>query len=274
MKIEDVVDGAVGPFEDYCDGYGNPGSSGLGYISVLTLSTGKVKKSLDRELEGIIAYDRAEASGTYIGQINIIQASSFCGLNGAVWGYHLAKNDSLISARPLWKVKEQNGLEMPVYSCDPLLDAGKSLFGTSSKKRFPLLPGSHVICAEKKIQKTGPCYVWCAMALAIAEDREASANSFVEDVGYVEKSVDPDHHKQSVLKNLVTSVMLVSKNHDIKFKEVFVGYCHEWVEEDERGCALVAAPYLVLPKKAIPPSGASSIVDMSISEWESAVGLA
>ena len=37
MTRADVVNGAVGPFDDYCDGYGNPGSSGTGYVSVLKL---------------------------------------------------------------------------------------------------------------------------------------------------------------------------------------------------------------------------------------------
>ena len=51
----DVVNGAVGPFDDYCDGYGNPGSSGVGYISVLKLSTGTVAKTMDSVLEGIVS---------------------------------------------------------------------------------------------------------------------------------------------------------------------------------------------------------------------------
>jgi len=42
LTIEGVVNGAVGPFDSYCDGYGNPGASGLGYISVLTLEIGTV----------------------------------------------------------------------------------------------------------------------------------------------------------------------------------------------------------------------------------------
>ena len=42
MSLQDVVGGAIGPFDDYCDGYGNPGSSGPGYISVVKLSTGMV----------------------------------------------------------------------------------------------------------------------------------------------------------------------------------------------------------------------------------------
>lgn len=43
-KIKDIVNGAVGPFEIYCDGYGNPEANGLGYVSVLKLETGVVKK--------------------------------------------------------------------------------------------------------------------------------------------------------------------------------------------------------------------------------------
>ena len=40
MTRADVINGAIGPFDDYCDGYGNPGASGIGYVSVLKLSTG------------------------------------------------------------------------------------------------------------------------------------------------------------------------------------------------------------------------------------------
>jgi hypothetical protein len=93
LTLEEVVDGAVGPFDDYCGGYGNPGSSGVGYVSVLKLSTGMVLKAMDSVLEGIVSYDRAEKNDAYAGQINMIAASSFNGINGAVWGYHLARHD-------------------------------------------------------------------------------------------------------------------------------------------------------------------------------------
>ena len=95
MNRAEVVNGAVGPFDDYCDGYGNPGSSGIGYVSVLKLSTGTVAKTMDSVLEGIVSYDRAEKNDAYAGQINMIAASSFSGLNGAVWGYDLARHDGL-----------------------------------------------------------------------------------------------------------------------------------------------------------------------------------
>lgn len=272
MKLEDVVNGAVSSFENYCDGYGNPGLNGLGYISVLTLETGKIQKRLDSELESIVAYDRAETKGTYIGQINMIQASSFCGLNGAIWGYHLAKSEKLESAVPLWKAPWSNNIEIPVYDCEPLLNAGMRLFGTTTEKRFPLLPGAHVICAVKSIQKSGPCFIWCAIALAIAEDREKAANVFMEDIGCLDKSISPDLHGQSVLKNMVTSVLLVSKDQNVNYKEIFVGYKYEWLEANEMGCAMVAAPYVVLAKNALPSSGPASMINMSLSEWERAAG--
>lgn len=55
MSLKDVVDGAIGPSPKYCMGYLNPGSSGLGYISTLKLSTGLVNVAgLDPGTEGIV----------------------------------------------------------------------------------------------------------------------------------------------------------------------------------------------------------------------------
>jgi histidine decarboxylase len=83
ISLPDVVNGAVGPFKPYCMGYLNPGASGYGYISTVKLSTGVVKTaSLDPGTEGIVSYDRCEKNDAYIGQINMLTASSFCGVNG------------------------------------------------------------------------------------------------------------------------------------------------------------------------------------------------
>ena len=130
----EVIDGAISPFADYCDGYGNPGSSGVGYVSVLKLSTGTVVKSMDSVLEGIVSYDRAEKNDAYAGQINMITASSFSGLNGVVWGYDVARHDGLIdgSVKPLFHRTRHDGVEIPIYPVEPLLEAGERLFGTAS----------------------------------------------------------------------------------------------------------------------------------------------
>ncbi len=278
MKLEDIVNGAVGPFDSYCDGYGNPGATGLGYISVLKLQTGKVKKDMDTVLETIVSYDRAETLGTYVGQINMIAASSFNGLNGAVWGYHLAKQESIAdgSIKPLFTRKRSDGVEIPVYSVEPLLNAGSRLFGTNDQRRFPLLPGAHVNCAVKDNTVTGPTSIWCAIALAIAEDREKDSNLFIEDAG---DSIPHDSDEARVayldklMENIATSIVRCGDDSNVKYKEIFLGYKTEWIPEGYVGCALTCAPYAVFAKNAIPKGALpSDMLSMTLPEWEKAQG--
>jgi histidine decarboxylase len=272
LTRDEVVNGAIGPFDDYCDGYGNPGASGLGYISVLKLSTGTVVKNLDTVLESIVSYDRAEKNDAYAGQINMLAASSFNGLNGAVWGYDLARHDGLIdgSIEPIMRRRRHDGAEIPVYPVAPLLEAGERLFGTEASRRFPLLPGSHVVCATKDTTVNGSTSVWSAIALAIAEHRDRDSSLFIEDVG---QDIPGGTHgeRENVLharmEHIVDSVVLCGEDQDVKYKEMFVGFKMEWVPEGHVGCALTCAPYLVLAKNAA-PDPASRLLDMSLSQWE------
>ncbi len=279
LTLEEVVNGAVGPFDAYCDGYGNPGTSGLGYISVLKLETGKVRMDMDEVLEGIVSYDRAEATGTYVGQINMIAASSFNGINGAVWGYHLSKAESIADGtlKPLFMKKRSDGKEIPVYSVEPLLDAGERLFGTNENRRFPPLPGGHVICAVKSHNVRGPNSVWCAIALAIAEDRQRDSNLFIEDCGDsipAETEESRVVYLEHLLENIAISIIRCGDDSNVKYKEIFVGYKTEWIPEGYVGCALTCAPYVVLAKNAVPsPGPADRMLSMTLSEWEKAVGL-
>jgi len=267
-----VINGAIGPFDDYCDGYGNPGSSGTGYVSVLKLSTGTVAKKMDAVLEGIVSYDRAEKNDAYAGQINMIAASSFCGLNGVVWGYDVARHDGFAdgSVKPLAIRARHDGGKITIYPVTPLLDAGERLFGTAASRRFPLLPGSHVICATKEITASGPTSVWSAIALAIAEDREHDSSLFVEDVG---QDLPGDTHadREAVLRDrmdhVIDSVRLCGEDQDVRYEEIFVGFKTEWVPEGYVGCALTCAPYLVLARNAA-PDPASRLLEMTLSEWE------
>ncbi len=280
MSLKHVLNGAIGPFDDYCDGYGNPGASGLGYLSILKLETGIVRMDMDTLLEGIVSYDRAESTGTYMGQINMISASSFNGLNGAVWGYHAAKADAIAEGtlEPLMIRKRRDGVPIPVYPVRPLLDAGKRLFGTNENRRFPLLPGAHVTCAAKSHNAKGPCQIWCSIALAIAEDRERDANLFMEDCGAFSgkdgaRSRQP--YLEQLIRNIAESVIRCGENNKVNYKEIFVGYKSVAVPEGHMGCALTCAPYVVLAKNAVPPQGPPEILtDMTITQWEEALGLA
>lgn len=278
LNLETVINGAVGPFDEYCDGYGNPGSSGLGYISVMTLSTGIVKKEMDNILDGIVCYDRAEAADAYIGQINMITASSFNGLNGAVWGYDLAKAEVIAdgSQKPLFMKKRFDGVEIPVYSVEPLLNAGERLFGRNEKRRFPLLPGAQAICAVKDVTIAGPTSIWCAIAIAIAEDQERDSNLFIEDAGQdipAESEEDRVAYLDRLMENIAESVALCGQDQLAKYKSIYLGYKTAWVPEGYVGSALTCAPYVVLAKDAIPKDKqAYDISKMTISEWEKEMG--
>lgn len=278
LNLETVVNGAIGPFDDYCDGYGNPGANGVGYISVLTLSTGVVRKEMDHILNGIVCYDRAEAADAYIGQINMIAASSFNGLNGAVWGYDLAKAEEIAdgSQKPLFTKKRYDGFEMPCYSVQPLLDAGERFFGTNENRRFPLIPGAQTICAVKDATVSGPTSIWCAIAIAIAEDQENDSNLFIEDAGQdipADSEEDRVAYLDKLMGNIAESVALCSEDQLAKYKSIYLGYKTAWVPEGYVGSALTCAPYVVFAKNAIPKDKKPfDITKMTISEWEKSMG--
>jgi len=98
LHLKHVVDNAIGPFPQNCAGYMNPPAQGWGYIAALKLSIGTVPADMDDGLDGIVSYDRAECEDAYIGQINMLTASSFWGVNGAVWGYELARHHDLVGS--------------------------------------------------------------------------------------------------------------------------------------------------------------------------------
>jgi len=274
MDLHYVANGAVGAFDDYCAGYLDPGATGLGYITTLKLSIGMVKAGTDIGLERIVSYDRAEKNDAYIGQINIITASSFCGLNGAVWGYHLAKADRLVkgNVKPIKILKRCDNQKVPLIPVEPLLDATERLFGKAEKRRFPPLPGAMVACATKNRTVEGPTKVWCAIALAIAENREKDSNLIVEDTS------DTRHFGPEPLDNLKENIgeaiLLCGEDQNVKYNEIFFGVKELVIPEGYVGCALTCAPYVTLAKNAIPKGcEAADLLNMNISEWENKLHL-
>jgi len=276
MDMKDIVNGAVGAFPDHCAGYLNPGASGLGYVAALTLSVGKVKADMDIGLEGIVSYDRCEADDAYIGQINMLTASSFCGLNGVVWGYDIARSEHLTETK-LSTLRRHDGKDIPVYAVQPLLDAAYRLFGAKAQRRFNPLPGAMVVCANKSWTMRAPpgktTKVWCAIALAIAEDRSKDANLFIEDAS--DTVTTGPCSLDDLVQNIAQSILRCGADQGVIYKEIFVGHKSIDVDEGTVGCALTCAPYVTLPKSAIPQGQpASALLEMTISQWEAALKLA
>ncbi len=307
FPLPEVVKGAVGSFPVNCMGYMNPGSSGLGYISTMKLSVDKVDiAGLDVGTAGIVSYDRCEKDDAYIGQINMGTASSFCGVNGALWGYHLAKAESIAngSLEPMFtypgpaypsdeKLPSQG--RVPVYPVAPLLDATERLFGRMDKdgdgerdlRRFPPLPGAHVICANKDASGAGPGYFWSAIAIAIAEDRETQANLFIEDADIIvaTKMTDADGNVSWVptpeqveallmthLRNVTKSMVLCGQDQDVVYEKIFAGVKFIFANEDEWGCALTCAPYVTLAQVAA-TDDPTQLLAWTIDKWEEQIKL-
>jgi histidine decarboxylase len=295
--LPEVVNGAIGNFPRNCMGYMNPGASGDGFIATMKLSVDSIPmEGLDPGAGGIVSYDRCEKDDAYIGQINMGTASSFCGVNGALWGYHLAAAPEIRNGtlEPLFtypgpeypaheKLPRQG--TVPVYPVGPLLDAAERLFGRmdpdgdgeTDRRRFPPLPGAHVICANKDVSEMGPGFFWSAIGIAIAEHRETQANLFIEDCGVDKSSKSPEEAERSLYSHLLAvakSMVLCGQDQDVVYTSIFLGGKFIEVGDNEWGCSLACAPYVVLAKKAVARlAQPAQLIDMTIDEWEQSVGL-
>lgn len=117
-------------------------------------------------------------------------------------------------------MKRHDNHEVPLLPVEPLLNATERLFGIAEKRRFPPFSGSMVVCATKNRTIEGPTKIWCAIALAIAENREKDANLFVEDAG------DTKHSGREPLDNLKENIgeaiLLCGEDQDVKYEKIFL----------------------------------------------------
>ena len=284
---QEVVNGAVGDSPTNCMGYMNPGASGSGYIATMKLSVASIPMDgLDPGTGSIVSYDRCEKDDAYIGEINMGTASSFCGINGALWGYDLAvapaiRDDALEPlfiypgpAYPPGEAPMSQG-SLPVYPVAPLLDAAERLFGRmdvdADRRRFPPLPGAHVICANKNASQMGPGFFWSIIGIAIAEDREKQASLFIENCGVDKASATPEQAKDALYTHItaVAKSMVRCANQNVTYTSAFIGGKFIDVKAGEWGCSLACAPYVVLAQNAIAKlEEPYELVDMTIDEWE------
>lgn len=277
MNLKKVVNGAVGAFNHFCGGYLNPGASGLGYIAAIKLSTAAITCGENEGFESV--YDMAKRSDAYMGQINRMSSSAFCGFNGALWGYDLIRPDEFKNGetKSLTIKTRRDGERVPVWDIEPILDSLERLFGTNDQRRFPLLPGAMVPCAGNMVTASGPAVVRCVTALGIAEDRENESDRVIQHAGLRDESAKSGFNAMSgeeLIENTILSLLRCDDKLGVLYKEIFVGYKELMVPEGEMGCALSCMPYFTLAQKAVPPgSQPESLIDMTISQWETTLKL-
>ncbi len=288
MRAPKIDKTAISPYDCYCDGYGMPGAQGNGYVSVLKVSVGTVQKTDDTLLDSIVAYDRAEINDAYIGQINMLTASSFCGIAGQVWGHDLATHAAVANdeIKPLFEVDQYDGTPLKVYDAAPLLDAGIELFGTEGNRRFPLAPGAHVICANKSAMgyrpkedrplQEGEAYgVWAMIALSLSNDRDRCANLFIEDAGLWTQNDNPDDLKKFLedhRKSVAWSIVECGRDSHVVFERTYIGFAYTIMKPGEIGKGLICAPYVTLARDAVPSECFSSLNNITLSEWLDEMG--
>lgn len=268
MNIRQILDSAVSRFEWYCDGDFRIISRS--YVCATCLNVGKMRAELhhggSRILDELSAFDLAEAdpAAPYIGQINMVRASSFCGPKGAIWGLDCAKVQETM--------KYKLG-HISVHDAGNLVEAAGALFGTTKARNFPLLPGSHVVCATRYIEKYGPSTVYCAVGIGVPTDRDRTNSAIVlmEDVGEIDWEDEKGSLKHTEIRQienlLVKSIVQVGKNQGVRYEKAYVGVKSLKVEPGEIGCALVAVPYFALAKNAFPKDKSETLVRMSLDEW-------
>lgn len=229
---------AVGGHTSHCTGFGF-GSAATSYVLGTLLSTAVRPTGLSHSgsmlLDEINAFDAAEVATAHMGEINMIQVSSFCGAHGLILGKDVLRPSQIPKPLPL-----STELGINVFDIRPCLEATQKLLGTLDKPNFIIEPGSHVPCAGKSITRVGPCELYAGLAIGVDSKRRTAL--LMEDVGVITAA------QNFLTTNLVRSVLAVGENQRVNFDEVYVGVRTQTVTEGRIGCALVAAPYVTLPQ--------------------------
>ncbi len=220
----------------------------------------------------------------------MLTASSFSGLQGVIWGYDIAKIETLRDDLLYVQKWPNSDFTTQVYSITPLLEATERLYGHAEieERRFNPIPGSMVVCANKSATSNPSSNVkkgWAFsfIAISILEDRNSGSNLFIEDCDIIDyykadgtprKKAEVKKILQDTLRKVTECVVLCGIDQNIKYKETFIGYKVTEFNETEVGCALACAPYVTLAKNAVPPGKLpADLTEMTITEWENALDL-
>lgn len=254
-----IIRSAISPYAHYCVGYPGQGT----YITALVIGIGSVPKKNNHAgseaLDSILAFDQAEITDSYLGQINMSIVSSFCGPQGLIWGYDVAALDDFPPDDFFLKEKMPSGIK--IKNGKNLRQAAQLLFGKSHQRHFPFLPGSHVPCAGKFKTVKGSTDLYAAAAIGIPEKRNQQACVLMEDAGELKGNfLDL---RQSILRNIVESVIEIGRHNRVKYGEIFVDFLHKKIPPGEIGCALVAMPYFHLAKRGLN----KNLLQQKMNDW-------
>jgi len=269
---EQILEVSASPYRNYCAGY--PGTGG--YIVTTVMGISAVADPCGHSgfnlLDSIKAFDLAESTEAYIGQINMATVSSFCGPEGLIWGHDVARTKAP-SPHPLAGAEgmEEFG-DIRLHAGSDLRLAARALFGTASSRRFPILYGSHVPCASRYRTARGPARLYAACAVCVPAGRDVAACLLLEDAGDLEYSLDENGiavARDHILKDMLRAARAIGGNHGTAYTDLYIDFTQRRIEEDEVGCALVAMPYIQIAQGAYN----KGIATQPLEEWERSIGM-
>ncbi|HSD12407.1 MAG TPA: histidine decarboxylase, pyruvoyl type [Patescibacteria group bacterium] len=257
----------VSRLDDRCQGVRDPNR----YLVAMNVAAAKVPMRFgtagSKTLDFIAAFDLAEVTEAHLGQINLIEVSSFCGPEGLIWGLDVAAHESLRD-RKLFDIRLWNGKAVPVFDGEPLVAAAKALFGEGTGRRFPLAPGTLCPTASKNISAQGPAVLYAAFAIGIRADG-ACASVLMEDVGTLADGSEVS--RAAAVRHVGESVAAIAANQRTDYREIFVAFRAVEVGAGEAGCAITMLPYFTIARKALPEGGLAAAAHMTLGAWSSAV---
>ncbi len=278
--VAKVAEGAIGGDLQFCMGYMNPGAiNGNGYVVGLKMSADSVLlKNMDTISQIGVAYKRCARNDAYMGQVNLHGCSHYVGLNGALWGYDLARHDGLKTQSPLYLQPQQGAGEIPVYDLEPLLKATERLFGTVDAQRFPVMPGAQLIGSNNRVEARGPVWIWSVMAVAIPANRNVAAVMLTHDTGLFGNDSNNENdmigYMDGLLRKVTYGIALTGKDQQVVFDKIYIGCKYLFVEPEHLGCAIACAPNLYLAQRCVPKSMApADLATLTLSQWEEALEL-
>lgn len=265
-----IIKGLVGAYDFYCSG----AKASESYVTAPFISVAKTpldsSHSGSQLLDKIVAFDKAEGLVANITQTNLVQVSSFNGINGLVVGY------DLLPVTPVPSPLVNREKHANVFALSSLEHASTALLGTVKKKHFPIAPGEQTLCAYKTHYEKGPCILYGSLALAIPFDRSRNADLYMEDngvlMGSLHNTKGVQQQAQLVAENMLHSIKKIEENLGIKYEKIFLGVKHLPIEASEVGCVITAAPYLQLPKKSFSGLKIQDLLKLDPDAWIKKVG--
>jgi histidine decarboxylase len=250
-----------------CEGYHGDSKE---YLLALNVAVSTVPKTLSHAgsstLDQINAFDLAEVNDVNIGQINMMQVSSFCGPMGAVLGYDFLRSKTDYQLLETISYKDK---QLALFDGTGLLQAARTLFGTVQDVRSPLKPGVHSFCATKSLKVVGPAHIYAAIGIGIPKDRSKNACLMMEDVGTIPLEVtNIEEYTKNILSLIGKSIIQVGINQQVEYETAFVLIKKQRVADNEVGCALAASPYFKIASNALSQYTEEQLMHISFQDWE------